>query len=175
MSSSLPTAEQVAGALDAAARGELSGAMTRIRHCLNQLTDEQVWWRADQPQNCIGNLVLHLAGNLRQWIVVGLGGGEDTRNRPGEFAERGGIPRAELLARLEQTVQEASAVLSRLPPDELLRKRRIQGFELTGVEAIFDSVPHFRGHTQEIIHMTRTLLGDAYRFWWAPATPEQGA
>ena len=62
-----------------------------------------------------------------------------------------------------------------LTASELLRKRVIQGFEVTGTQAIFDCVPHFKGHTQEVIHMTRCLLGDKYRLAWEPTTPEQGA
>ena len=58
---------------------------------------------------------------------------------------------------------------------ELLEPRRIQGFETTGLAAIFDSVAHFKGHTQEIVHLTRMQLGDRYRFEWVPSTPEEGA
>src|SRR5262249_7010078 len=108
-------------------------------------------------------------------LVAGLGRAADVRNRPAEFAERGPIAKQELLRRLEAVVGEAKTVLARLSAKELLAKRRIQGFEATGLAAIFSSVPHFRGHTQEIVHMTRSQLGDAYRFAWTPATAEQGA
>jgi Protein of unknown function (DUF1572) len=123
----------------------------------------------------VRNLILHLCGNLRQWIFVGLGGGVDVRNRPAEFAERGSIPKDELVRNLEAVVEEAKAVLGRLTAAQFQEVRRIQGFDLTGAAAIFDSVPHFRGHTQEIVHMTRLQLGDAYQFAWTPTTMEQGA
>ena len=125
--------------------------------------------------NSIGNLTLHLRGNLRQWIVAGLGGAADSRDRPAEFTELGPIPREELLRKLEAVVGEARAVLARQTARQLLEARRIQGFDVTGLAAIFDSVPHFRGHTQEIVSLTRLQLGDAYKFAWAPTTPEQGA
>jgi len=125
--------------------------------------------------NSIGNLILHLCGNVRQWIVAGIGGAKDVRNRPVEFAERGPLAKEELLRGLDRVVDEAKSVLESLTAQQLLAKRRIQGFETTALAAIFSSVPHFRGHTQEMINMTRTLLGDAYRFAWTPATPEQGA
>jgi hypothetical protein len=80
-----------------------------------------------------------------------------------------------LLRRLDAVTAEAVAVLGRLTARQLLDARRIQGFDVTGLAALFDSVPHFRGHTQEIVHMTRLQLGDAYQFAWTPATPEQGA
>jgi hypothetical protein len=169
------TTEELARAVTTAAAGELESALTRICHCVGQLDDEQVWRRARPSLNSVGNLLLHLAGNLRQWIVNGLQGTPDVRNRPGEFAEEGPIPRADLLDQLARTVAEAQAVLKSLSAEQLTSPRRIQGFELTGIVAIFDSVPHFRGHTQEIIRITRELLGDSYRFAWQPSTPEEGA
>ena len=71
---------------------ELEAAFGRIKHCLRQLSEEQVWWRPSPALNSIGNLILHLCGNLRQWIVAGLGGAADHRNRPSEFAEPGPLP-----------------------------------------------------------------------------------
>ena len=125
--------------------------------------------------NSIGNLILHLCGNLRQWIVSGVGGAADVRDRPAEFAERGPVPKEELLRRLEAIVGDAQRILAAVNARQLAAVRRIQGFDETGAAAIFSSVPHFRGHTQEIIHMTRLQRGDAYQFAWAPATPEEGA
>ena len=169
------TADELAKAIGASAAHELVSARDRIHHCLRQLSDEQVWWRSHPSQNSIGNLLLHLSGNLRQWIVAGLISAADHRDRPAEFAERGPIPASELLQRLDRAVNDAATVLKGLPAAELVRQRRIQGFDVTGLAAIFDSIPHFRGHTQEIVHRTRELLGDKYQFAWTPATAEQGA
>jgi hypothetical protein len=166
---------QLAEAITAAANQELANALKRIRHCLDQLTDEQVWWRPAESMNSIGNLILHLEGNLRQWIVAGLGGKKDNRQRPKEFSERGPISKAILLGRLEEALGRSQESLKKTSAQELLRKRTIQGFTVNGLEAIFDSVPHFRGHTHEIVHMTRSLLGDAYQFAWTPSTPQEGA
>jgi hypothetical protein len=170
-----PNAATLSAALAAEASHELADALARIEHCLGQLTDEQVWWRADESRNSVGNLLLHLVGNLRQWIVSGIGGAADTRVRHAEFSERRPLAKAELIARLHAAVGDACGALASQSPADLLRTRRIQGFEVTGLGAVFHSVPHFRGHTQEIVHLTRTLLGDAYRFAWQPATPQQGA
>ena len=169
------TADELATALGSEAGNELTNALAKIKHCLGQLTDEQVWWRSRPSLNSIGNLILHRCGNVRQWIVAGLGGAVDSRDRPAEFAEPGPIPKEELLCKLEAVVDEARAVLARQTARQLLEARRIQGFDVTGLAAIFDSVPHFRGHTQEIVSMTRLQVGDTYKFAWAPATPEQGA
>jgi uncharacterized damage-inducible protein DinB len=154
---------------------ELSQAMSRIRHCVEQLSDEQVWQRTSEDRNSIANLLLHLAGNIRQWIIAGVGGAPDRRNRPAEFAHREFIPSEQLLATLQATVDEAKAVLERTTAEEWLRGRRIQGFEETGLGAAIGSVAHFRGHTQEITHIARDLLGERYRFAFVPKTPEQGA
>lgn len=169
------TADELASAVAREATQELNEALDRIKHCLAQLSDDQVWQRPAPGLNSIGNLVLHLAGNVRQWLVAGLTGVADTRNRPAEFAERGPIPRDDLLRSLEQTLHEATGTLARQSAADLLRPRKIQGFDVTGLGALFSSVPHFRGHTQEIIHMTRMLLGAQYKFAWVPSTPEQGA
>lgn len=169
------TASQISDAVTAEAARELKQALQKITHCLNQLSDEQIWWRIDESQNSIGNLILHLAGNLRQWSVCGLGGNKDERNRPEEFTQRVIIPKPELLARLEAVVNQAIGILPTLTAADWLRVRRIQGFEVTGLAALFDTVPHFRGHTQEIIYRTRCLLGQKYQFWWKPSSPEQGA
>jgi hypothetical protein len=169
------TADAFAGTVGAQAALEMANALKRIKHCLDQLSDEQIWWRAAPSLNSIGNLILHLCGNVRQWIIVGLDSGQDTRNRPAEFAEQRPIPRIELEQRLDAVVGEAGNVLRRQQAEQLLQVRRIQGMDVSGLEALFDSVPHFRGHTQEIVSMTRLQLGQAYKFAWAPASPEQGA
>jgi hypothetical protein len=154
---------------------ELTAALARIRHCLEQLSDEQVWHRPAEAMNSIGNLLLHLAGNLRQWLLAGLGGAGDERNRPAEFSERRAVPKAELFGTLQSVVSAAQGILAAQTAEDWLRVRRIQGFDVTGLGAAINSVSHFRGHTQEIVHMTRALLGESYRFAWVPATPEQGA
>ncbi len=169
------TADELAAAVGTAAARELTSAMDRIRHCLDQLSDEQVWRRPSEAMNSIGNLVLHLGGNVRQWIVSGIGGAADVRDRPAEFAERGPFPKERLLHGLEAVVAEAREVLAGLTARQLEEVRPIQGFQVSGMAAVFDAVPHFRGHTQEIVHITRQIRGDAYRFAWTPATPEQGA
>jgi hypothetical protein len=147
---------------------ELDSAFGRITHCLNQLTDEQVWWRARPDMNAIGNLLLHLTGNLRQYVVSGVGGEADTRDRPAEFAARDSLPKAELQRRLAEVVDRAKAVIAAATADELCRTRRVQNTDLTGIQAVVRSVAHFRGHTQETIHLTRTILADRYRYAGMP-------
>jgi hypothetical protein len=158
-----------------AARRQMAACHERIEHCLGQLDDAQLWWRPRESMNSIANLLLHLCGNLRQWIVAGVGGVPDTRDRPQEFAERGAVPKDELARRLREVVAQADGVLALVLDRQLLEPRRIQGFDMTVLSTVFDSVSHLAGHTQEIVGLTRLQLGDAYRFAWKPETAEQGA
>lgn len=169
------TDTSIAEAYVAEARKQLAKATRVLRHCLDQLIDEQLSWRPRGSMNSIGNLILHLCGNVRQWIISGVGGEPDQRNRPFEFADRGPFTKEDLIRDLDETVEKANNVLFAVESSRLLVPRCIQGFENTGLSAIFDSVAHFKGHTQEIVCLTRMQLGDDYRFEWAPTTPEEGA
>jgi hypothetical protein len=169
------SAESVTRAVVEEACQVFEQCLVKIRHCLAQLSEQQVWWRPNEEMNSIGNLVLHLTGNVRQWIVAGIGGAADIRQRPAEFQERGPIPTAELIQRLEEVVRAAQEALQQATPEQMLTRKRIQGFEASGWGAVFDCVPHFKGHTQEIICLTRMQLGAAYRIHWQPQTPEEGA
>lgn len=164
---------ELAALFVAAAREVLSEGMRKAEHCVHQLDDDSVWWRPTPGQNSVANLMLHLAGNVRQWIVSGVGGAPDVRDRPGEFADRSGRPKAEVLETLRSAVREADEVLARLTAEELIQPRRIQGFEVNVLSAAFDSVAHFRGHVQEIIHITRAAAGDRYVFFFVSQGPEQ--
>lgn len=168
--------EPLAFAIIHASIEELRECLRMLHHCIDQLSLSQIWSRPDDDQNAIANLLLHLEGNLRQWIVIGLGNSVDLRNRSEEFAERRQLPATELRSRLDGCVHDAIAVLSNTATTEgLLKPRRIQGFEVHGIAAIQHSVSHFRGHTQEIVGRTRQLLGRDYRFAWIPKDAEQGS
>jgi hypothetical protein len=169
-----PTADSVTRAVTHEACEVLAQSLIKIKHCLAQLNEDQVWWRPKEDMNSIGNLILHLTGNVRQWIVVGLGDQTNTRNRQAEFSERGPIKKSVLLHELEAVVEAAKGTLRRTTAEQMLSARRIQGFDTTGWGALFDSVPHFKGHTQELTCLTRMQLGSAYQFHWQPQTAEQG-
>ena len=154
---------------------ELRGGLEKIGHCLRQLDEEQVWWRPTPDQNSIANLILHLEGNVRQWIVSGVGGEADVRDRPREFAESGPIEKRELLARLADVVDLSIQIISNQTADALLKQRRIQGFDTNAAGAIVHSVAHFQGHSQEIVSLTRQQLTDQYEFHFVPQSEEQGA
>ena len=169
------TDDNLAEAYLAEAQEQLAKATDVVRYCLGQLQDKQTLWRPHESMNSVGNLVLHLCGNVRQWIISGVGGEPDLRDRPKEFAERGPFRTDDLLRQLDELVERTDDVLRTVPASRLLARRRIQGFDTSGLSAIFDSVAHFKGHTQEIVLLTRMQLGDDYRFQWVPSTPEEGA
>ncbi|SRR6266446_3451658 len=131
--------------------------LPKIERCLELLKNEQIWWRANPQSNSIGNLILHLSGNVRQWIVSGLGSAADSRNREAEFAQRDVISRDELIAKLKQTVDDADATLAKFDVDKLLNRRSIQGSDVSALEAILHVVEHFSMHTGQIILMTKML------------------
>jgi uncharacterized damage-inducible protein DinB len=139
----------------AQSRSLLQDYLAKIERCLSLLNDQQIWWRANPESNSIGNLLLHLSGNVRQWIVVGLGGAADTRDRDSEFAQREVISQSDLTARLAETLQEADATLAGFDPEKLLQKFQIQGLEVPALEAILHVVEHFSMHTGQIILMAK--------------------
>ncbi len=137
----------------------------RLRSSVERLTDEQIWWRPNPASNSIGNLILHLNGNVGQWLVASFNGHRDERNRPVEFNERRLISRRELLDRLGATMQEASAVLARLTPDHLTRIYEIQGYTVTGLAAVYQVVEHFGLHYGQILYIVKTLTGSDLGFY----------
>jgi uncharacterized damage-inducible protein DinB len=143
----------------------------RIEICLSQLTDEQVWWRAGESLNAVGNLVLHLCGNVRQWIGSGVAAQPDTRLRDAEFAARDGASREDLGIMLRTTVTEALAILRALPEQRLLEAITVQGYRLTILEAVYHVVEHFSQHTGQILLLTKTLTGRELGFYRHLGTP----
>lgn len=141
------------------AREKLGEHHAQIIRCVRLCSSDQLWHRANERCNGIGNLLLHLTGNVRQWIVAGLGGAAFERDRPAEFAERGPLPVEPILTRLAETIRAADGVLAGLSPEQVAAANEIQGYRVTGVEAIFHVVEHFAFHTGQIVHMTKVLTG----------------
>ncbi|HXI40000.1 MAG TPA: DUF1572 family protein [Bryobacteraceae bacterium] len=138
---------------------------SRIRDCLAKLSTDEIWARGHENENAIGNLVLHLNGNVRQWIISGVGGAPDSRVRDAEFAARGGVEIAELRDRLDATVREAIAVIGKVTPQRITERLTIQKYEVTVLEAIYHVVEHFGQHTGQIIFVTKMLTGEDLGFY----------
>jgi uncharacterized damage-inducible protein DinB len=139
--------------------------LPKIETCLEQLNDEQIWWRPNEQSNSIGNLILHLCGNARQWIVCGIGGAADARDRTAEFAQREIIPRVDLHSLLKRTLSDVDLTLERCDSSKLLDRQTIQGTDVTVLEAIFHVVEHFSMHTGQIILLTKLLTAADLRFY----------
>ena len=136
---------------------------SRIEACLEKLDDDQIWLRGSENANAVGNLCLHLAGNMRQWIMHGVGGVPDVRTRDREFAARGGMTKQELRERLFSTLDEAVAVIE--SQKDLLRTVRPQTYEVTVLDAIYHVVEHFAQHAAQIIYATKAFTGEDLGFY----------
>lgn len=163
---SSPQSKSVADAFFERARVFLiEDYLPKIELCLEQLDDQRIWWRANPQSNSIGNLILHLCGNSRQWIISGLGAQPDNRKRDAEFEQAGGISRAELLALLRNTLSEVGTVLSSLDPATILETRKIQGTDVDVLQAVFHVTEHFSMHTGQIILLTKLLAQKDLKFY----------
>jgi uncharacterized damage-inducible protein DinB len=138
---------------------------SRIDVCLDQLSEEQVWARGKESENAVGNLVLHVCGNVGQWIVSTIGNRPDTRDRPSEFAARGTATTDQLRERLRTTIESAVAVIEQLTAAQLAPRHTIQGYDVSVLEAIYHVVEHFSMHTGQIIFATKLLTAADLGFY----------
>jgi len=147
-----------------------SDYVPKIERCLDLLTVDDIWWRPNEVSNSIGNLILHLCGNVTMWIVGGVGKLPFERHRQLEFDERRQIPSVELRSRLKSSVAQADDVLREVDASELLSRRQIQGYDVSVLEAIYHVVEHFSMHTGQIILLSKARIGQDLKLW-DPQTP----
>ena len=138
---------------------------TKLRKAVRAIPASEIWRRPNAQSNSVGNLLLHLAGNVGQWIVSGVGGAPDTRDRVAEFATQRGASADELLARLEAVLEEADRVLGRLTPIDLMERRTIQGRDVSVMAAVYSAVQHFSTHLGQIIWIAKEHAPGAIRFY----------
>lgn len=161
-----PVSDDLSRAFIQQSRAQLTDEYTpKILACLGKLTEEDVWWRPNPATNSVGNLILHLCGNARQWIVASIEGHHDIRIRSAEFTAEGGFDKAMLSALLTTTLRDVDAVLASLPLDALKEKRQVQGFEMTVMQAIYHVVEHFSGHTGQITYITKMRTANELDFY----------
>ncbi len=142
--------------------------LPQIIKSLESLPDQDIWWRPNPASNSVGNLVLHLSGNVRQWIISGIGGAADIRTRDKEFSEQGPLPRQGLVALLRSTVNDACRVLARTPADSLTQAFSRQGFQTTRHAAVTRVVEHFAYHTGQIVYVTKLKTARDLHFTHLP-------
>lgn len=145
-----------------------SDYVPKIERCLDQLSADDIWWRPNEASNSIGNLILHLCGNVCMWIIGGVGRLPFERHRQMEFAERRKITAPELRLRLKHTVEHADEVMSAVDSVELLSRRQIQEYDVTVLEAIYHVVEHFGMHTGQIILLSKARVGQDLKLWEPP-------
>jgi len=137
----------------------------RLKASVEVMGEEQIWWRPNEACNSVGNLILHLNGNVRQWLIDSFEGREDKRDRPAEFAAEGGLTAEALLERLGATMGEARQMLERLTEAELVAAYDIQGYRVSGLEAVYQVVEHFGLHYGQISYIAKSLSGRDLGFY----------
>jgi len=137
----------------------------RLPACVAPLTPQQIWWRPNESSNSIGNLLLHLNGNVHQWLVASFNRTPDHRDRPTEFAAQDGPGAGELLDKLGATMQQAYGVLMRLTEADLVANYDIQGYNVTGLEAVYQVVEHFGLHYGQIVYIAKSLTARDLGFY----------
>ena len=127
----------------------------RIKQCLSELNDKEIWLRPNENSNGVGNLVLHLCGNVRQWVLTGMDKQVDVRQRQMEFDERGPVPVSELHEKLDKLQADVEEFLGRLPSEKLTEEVKVQGYDETGLSVLVHVVEHFSYHVGQITYFTK--------------------
>ncbi len=137
----------------------------KLRHCLNALPRGAVWARPNQDSNSVGNLLIHLTGNVTEWILGGVAGRSYKRYRAGEFAQRDGADASKLMDDLEAVLREADRVLAGLTEKDLERSVVIQERDTNVLGAIYHVVEHFAMHTGQIVFLTKLYAPGRIQFY----------
>lgn len=144
----------------------------QIRTCVEELTDEQIWWRANDKSNSVGNLVLHLSGSMRHYLSHTIGGIDYTRNRPAEFSERGPLPKQELLSIFDETIRQAAATLDSFAVARLLDATDEPDYYPTVFDQLFGVALHLATHAGQIFYITKLLKEGSVDELWIRAHRE---
>ena len=139
--------------------------LPKLRHCVEGMSDEDLWWRPNEQSNSAGNLILHLCGNMKQWILNPMAGGLFERDRDAEFSERQPVPKVKLIANIEVTVREVDKALEDLPPSELLERFPVQVYSTSRLQAIYHVVEHFSYHLGQILYIYKMRTGEDPGFY----------
>jgi uncharacterized damage-inducible protein DinB len=169
------TAELGRALLDDARERLVKGFPAQVQACLDLLTDEQIWWRANDASNSIGNLVLHVCGSSRHFIGRGLGGSDYRRDRPAEFAERGPLPKEHLKRLVRETAEETGRVLAGLDPSRLMEVTHRAGEAFTTLALVQRTSHHWALHTGQIVYAAKMMkAGAVSELWYKTMGPTVG-
>ena len=142
---------------------------SQVRACVDELTEEQLWWRPNGQTNSVGNLVLHVSGSMRHYLSRGVGGIDYNRDRPAEFAERGPIPKAQLLATFDETIAQAASTLDSFDASRFLEPTEEQDYVPTVFDLIFNIAIHLATHAGQIVYVTKMLKEGSLDELWIRA------
>ena len=129
----------------------------RIKTCIDMLSDTELWLRSNSSSNSIGNLVLHLCGNMTQYIVSALGNNEDNRDRDSEFSAKDGFTAAELLEKMKEVNDRCIKIISALDDKQLTADYEVQGYTMSGIAIVIHVTEHYSYHTGQIVFLTKSL------------------
>jgi uncharacterized damage-inducible protein DinB len=139
---------------------------SQIRACVEELTEEQLWWRPNEKANSVGNLVLHLSGSMRHYLSRGVGGIDYQRDRPAEFAERGPLPKGQLLATFNETISQATETLESFDTTRFLDTTEEPKYVPTIFDLIFNIAIHMATHAGQVVYITKMLKeGSVDELW----------
>lgn len=131
--------------------------LPRIHKCLDSITEEELWQRPNENSNSIGNLLVHLCGNITQYIHSSLGNEPDIRDRDLEFSRTGGLTKEEIYWKIAVVTEKAIDVLKKISEDELMKIRSVQGFDMSGVAIVVHVTEHFSYHVGQITFYVKLL------------------
>ena len=137
----------------------------RIQKCLDILSEDEVWHQPNASSNSIGNLILHLCGNIQQYAVSSLSYNEDTRLRDLEFSTKGGFSKSQLMQKLITIIENSKAVIKNLNEEEFLKYRSVQGFNFSGIGIIIHITEHYSYHTGQIALITKIIKNKDLGFY----------
>jgi uncharacterized damage-inducible protein DinB len=157
--------EQIASELKANIILRLRENTPRIEKCLNQLSEEQVWYKPNENLNSVGNLILHLCGNITQYIISSIGGEKDNRVRDDEFSIAGGVSKKELIDKISEVVAQSCAIIKGMHDEDLLKVRSVQGFTYTGIANLIHVAEHYSYHTGQIAFLTKLIVNKDLGFY----------
>ena len=143
----------------------LQESTKRVTVCLQLLTEEELWQKPNAQANSIANLILHLCGNMTQYILSSLGAIPDVRERDKEFTTKGGLSKTDLLKKLSVTVADVIKVLEKQTDDSLLHIKTVQGFSKSGASIIIHVTEHFSYHCGQIALLTKLMTNTDLDFY----------
>ncbi|MFN0107458.1 MAG: DinB family protein [Blastocatellia bacterium] len=152
-------------------RRRLNGFVAQVRTCVEALSEDEIWARADEKSNSIGNLVIHVCGSTRHFLGRGVGGSDYQRNRPAEFTERGPIPRAELLSLLDDIAAEITQTLGGVAPAQLLEVSERTGKPVSVAQLLMRVSHHWAMHTGQIVFDVKARKPGAFEELWIKTLP----